>query len=648
MRRAALMLALAATAAAEPPSREWTRYAGSAAADRYSPIDRINPGNVAQLRVLWERPAIDAALLARFPDAYPTSYFRGTPILVDGVLYAPDGIGLVEAFDPATGRTLWVQQPFAETMREMAGVSTRGVDHWGTGAESRILAVRGEWLYALDAKTGGFIRSFGDRGRVYLRRRNDGVAYFGSNGPMVIGDLVIVSGNGGGNAGDGGAHREGTPEDVRAYDVRTGRLVWTFHVMPQPGDPARASWGRGSAAYSGNMGAWATLSADEALGIVYVPLSSVSTAYYGGHRPGTNLYSNSLVALEARTGRLLWQRQLVHHDLWDYDTASPPTLGTVTVDGRRRDVVIQPSKTGYLFAFDRRTGEPIWPIVERAAPGSDVPGEAASPTQPAPSRPAPFDRQGISEADLIDFTPALNAQARAIAARYRLGPLFTPPSLRGAGGKQGTLSAPGAWGSGNWNTGAFDPETGWYYAVSMSSVTPYALERPTSADATIRYAFVGSDPAPPPETGLYGIGPQGLPLVKPPYGRITAYDMNRGDRLWVVANGDGPRDHPLLKGLNLPPLGTPGRPVPLLTRSLLFLGESSDAIFGEQGVGGPSTFRAYDKRTGRVLATVQLPAGATGGPMTYEAGGRQIVIVPVGSKRAEPRWIALGLPETAR
>jgi len=649
---AAIMAVAFPVGAQTPPAGEWPSYGGNHAVDRYSPLSQIDAGNVGKLQMLWKRPAIDASLVAEFPDLSPSNYFRGTPIMVDGVLYAPDGVGLVEAFDARTGGTKWVQRPYAATLKEAAGISTRGVEHWKSGTEERIVVVRGDFLYALDAKNGGYIAGFGEKGRVSLRRTTpDNTGFMGLNGPIVVGDVIVVSGGGGGggaDAGDGGDKREGTPEDVRGYDVRSGKLLWTFHVMPQEGDPARKSWGLDSAKDVGHMGAWATMSADEKLGLVYVPLTAPSNSYYGGHRPGDNLYANSLVALDAKTGKRAWHYQMVHHDLWDYDNASPPTLGTITHGGKRVDVVIQPNKTGFLFVFDRKTGKPIWPIEERPVPQSTVPGEATSPTQPFPTKPEPFDRQGVTEADLIDFTPEIAAEAKRIASHYTMGPLFSPPLLRepGPNGKKGVLAAPGAWGSGNWNTGAFDPETGRYYAVSMTLVNAFVLAKTDKPGATIAYQWPGPEEGveADPETALYGPGPHGLPLLKPPYGRITAYDMNKGDKLWTVANGDGPRDHPALKGLNLPPLGTPGRPAPLLTKTLLFLGESSDAIYGQSGVAGTSTFRAYDKTSGAELWRTTLPAGATGGPITYEVDGRQIIIVPVGGKQFGAGWLAYGLP----
>ncbi|MGH9337279.1 MAG: PQQ-binding-like beta-propeller repeat protein, partial [Vicinamibacteria bacterium] len=430
--------------------------------------------------------------------------------------------------------------------------------------------------------------------------------------------VVVVAGITGG-AGDGGVKREAAPEDVRGFDARTGKLLWTFHVVPLPGEEGNDSWGEDSWKFSGDLGSWCCVTADEELGYVYIPLTAPTAAYYGGHRPGDNIYSNSLVALDAKTGEKLWHYQMVHHDVWEYDTVGPATLGDIEVDGKRIQAVMQPSKTGFLYVFDRKTGEPVWPIEERPVPASPVPSEHLSPTQPFPTRPAPFDRQGFTEEDLIDFTPELRAQALEASKSLVLGPIFTPPSLQTdePGGKKGTLANPGWWGAGNWHTGAFDPETGVYYAVSHTWPSVYHLGKPTEPDATLDYAVVGED--------VEDDNPliEGLPIVKPPYGRITAIDMNRGEHLWMAANGDGPRDHPLLKDLNLPPLGIPGRPAPLVTKTLLFIGEGGDAIPGiKDGMWGKK-FRAYDKAEGKVLWEMELPAGTTGGPMTYQFEGKQ-------------------------
>jgi glucose dehydrogenase/mono/diheme cytochrome c family protein len=626
---------------------EWRNFGGSKHFDRYSPLSQINRDNVGRLGVAWTRPGLDATLTQKFPDLAggQSYYMRGTPIMIGGVLYAPDAVGLVEAFDPATGKTLWVQQPFPPTLQGAAGHSTRGVDYWHNGSDKRIVALHGEYLVELDADTGIPRSDFGDHGRVSLNRHTpDNVPFFAFNGPIVVGDVIVVGGNGGGKAGGGfgdiGPERDSRPEDIRGYDARTGRQVWTFHLIPPPHNPARDTWGKGSADFVGNMAAWAPLSADEQFGYVYVPLTAPTNSQYGGHRPGANLYSDCVVALNAKNGALVWYFQTVHHDLWDYDNASAPTLGDITVEGKRIRAVIQPNKAGFLFVFDRVTGKPVWPIVERPVPQSKVPGEQSSPTQPFPTKPPAIDRQGITPDDVIDFTPELKREALKILANYEIGPVFTPPSLP-TGGKKGTLMVPSGWGSANWNTGAFDPERGIYYAISMAYPGVLALKKATEPGATIAYEEFEAGDA---EESNYGMGPQGLPLLKPPYGRITAFDMNSGEKLWMVANGDGPRNHPLLKDLHLPPLGTIGRPAPLLTRSLLFVGESSDEVWA--GIPGPAKFRAYDKDNGAVLWETTLPVGTTGGPITYEAGGKQYIVVPIGGKGYGTGWVALALDAT--
>ena len=476
-----------------------------------------------------------------------------------------------------------------------------------------------------------------------------------------------MGGNGGGKTGEGygddGFESHSSPENIRGYDIHTGKLLWTFHVLPHKGEPGYETWGKGSAEYMGNMAAWASLTADEQLGYVYVPLSAPTVSYYGGHRPGKNLYSDSLLCLNAKTGKLVWYFQMVHHDLWDYDSATPPVLGDITVAGRRIKAVIASNKTGFLYVFDRVTGKPVWPIEERPVPQSTTPGEETWPTQPFPTKPPAFDRQGFTVDDLIDFTPELHQKALEFASHYVLGPLFTPPSLMTAD-KKGTLAMPSAWGAGNWNTGAFDPQTGIYYAVSMTQPTAYGLKKTTDPKATMAYWIpFGADERPARvrprprrellpgeeeesdtnETG--GLKIDGLPLMKPPYGRITALDLNKGTKLWMVPNGDGPRNNPLLKDLNLPPLGNLGRPVALVTKTLLFLGDASNALYGRAGIAGPAKFRAYDKATGQLISQIDLPVGTTGGPMTYMADGKQLIIVPIGGKGYGAGWLALGLPE---
>jgi len=652
-----LVTVAVAVPGAQQSDSEWRNFGGDKAFTRYSPLDQIGPDNVDGLRIVWRRPAMDPELQTAFPDLRPNAYLRSTPVMIDGVLYAPNALGLLEAFDPGTGETVWRQAPFDATMAEVAGRSTRGVAYWTDGADRRLLLVRGEYLYAIDPGTGRRVPGFGlsDQGRVDLHWDRPLANRFSwSGGPVVVGDVVVVAGTTGG-AGDGGVVREAAPEDVRGFDARTGELLWTFHVVPQAGEFGADTWGDDSGAYSGDLGSWCCLTADEELGHVYVPLTAPTGMVYGGHRPGDNLFSDSLVALDARTGERIWHFQMVHHDVWEYDTVGPPTLGEITVDGRRIKAVMQPSKTAFLYVFDRETGEPVWPIEERKVPQSIVPGERTSATQPFPTKPPPFDLQGITEDDLIDFTPALRAEALEAVSSLVLGPLFTPPWPRSddPGGKLGTLTAPGGWGAGNWHTGAFDRQTGIYYAVSHPMPTVWSVAPTTSsANATLAWALPQGA-----ELRVPTPRPHGLPITKPPYGRITALDLNRGELAWMAANGDGPRNHPLLRDLDLPPLGIPNRPAPLVTKTLLFLGEGSDAIIGTlRGEGSPSDpeqdqswrwgkqFRAYDKATGDVIWETELPSGTTGGPMTYMHEGRQYLVVAVGTRDEIPEWVALALP----
>ena len=645
-------------AAQSAPAPEWRYWGGDRAFTRYLPLDQITAQNVAQLKVAWRQPGVDPALKEAYPDLRVSGNFRSTPLMIHGVLYAPNGVGLIRALDPATGATRWEQKPFGTTIEEISRPSPRGAEYWANGAEERLFLVRGEYLYSLNVKTGEYDAAFGDRGRITLHWDHELAALFSwTAGPIVVNDVIVVAGATAG-AGDGGVKKEATPENIRGFDVRTGKILWTFHVVPRPGEVGVETWGEESHAYSGDLASWCCLSADEELDLVYVPLSAPTGIVYGGHRPGDNLFSDSLVAIQAKTGKRAWHFQMVHHDLWDYDTVGPATLGEITVDGRRIKAVMQPSKTAFLYVFDRATGKPVWPIEERAVPQSMVPREATSKTQPFPTRPPAFDRQGFSEDDLIDFTPELRARAKEKVKDFVLGPLFTPPLVPSAdsGGKRGALIMPGGWGAGNWHTGAFDPETGVYYAVSHT--LPGISRAVKTEDPEATMAFATQPRGTPPNQGQgQGQGRQqppwpgpdlsidGFPIFKPPYGRITAIDMNKGEQLWMVANGDGPRHHPLVKDLNLPPLGVPGRPAPLLTRTLLFIGEGSDSLPGTNRAGMWGTkFRAYDKTTGRVLWETDLPAGTTGAPMTYMHAGKQYVLVAVGGSNHGPEWVAFSLP----
>ena len=634
---------------------EWGYFGGDNNFNRYSPVDQINAGNVDQLSILWRRDATAASLREDYNGMSFEKNLRSTPLLVDGVLYAPNIFGLVEAFDPATGETVWIQEPYQQTMLEAAGISTRGIAYWQQGIDRRLMVVRGSYLYALNPETGETFADFGreEPGRINLAYSAANANNFSlTTSPLVIGNTAVIGGflNG---AGDSGSRKEAAPENIRGFDVTNGELKWEFNVVPQAGEFGYDTWEEGSAEWSGDIGSWCCMSADDELGIVYVPLSAPTSAYYGGHRPGDNLFSNSLVALDAETGERIWHFQMIHHDLWEYDNGSPPILGDITVDGRTIKAVMQANKNGFVYVFDRTNGEPVWPIVETPVPQSIVEGEATSATQPIPSKPPAFDRQGITLDDLIDFTPALRSQALELIDNFTIGPLYTPPSPWIEAGNQGTLTLPSTWGAGNWNTGAFDPETGMYFAVSYTKADNLGIAPTSSESATMTHSLSREAP------GVPNI--QGIPLLKPPYGRVTALDMNIGELAWTVANGDGPRDHPLLKDLDLPPLGIPNRPAPLVTKSLLFVGEGSDAVVGTvPGAGGaydgPDTgfdeswrwgtlFRAFDKSSGNTVFEIDLSAGTTGAPMTYMHEGKQYIVVAVSSQATEPEWVALGLSQ---
>ena len=624
---------------------EWRAYAGDRGSSKYAPLDQINKDNVAQLKIAWRRPAVDSSLTAKKQDLMVPRDFRATPLMIKGTLFSSNGIGLVEAFQPATGRTIWVQEPFADEPEQgLSGDSTRSVAYWADGDAGRIFVIRGEYLIALDANTGKPIAEWGDDGRVNLKTGLGPLAatYESSAGPQVCGDVVMT----GGSMTDRPPVKEQPPGDVQAFDARTGEPRWTFHVVPRQGEFGIHTWENESWKYTGNTNVWSLISADEELGLAYFPLSSPTNDMFGGHRLGDNLYSDSIVAVNCSTGERVWHYQTVHHDLWDFDLPAAPILADITVDGRPIKAVVQLTKQGFAFVFDRINGEPVWPIEERPVPTSDTPGERTAPTQPFPTKPAPFERQGVTEDDLIDFTPELRAEALELLKQYKIGPLFTPPTVK-TDTIKGTVQLPGSVGGADWQGGAFDKDTGVLYVQSITA--PFVADILKGDPEKTNLAYV-------PGVRAYPPGPQGLPLLKPPYGRITAIDLNTGELKWTVANGDGPRDHPLLKELDLPPLGNPGRSSPLVTKSLLFVGEG-DPIMVRAGTrlppempigiapgAGGKKFRAFDKATGAVLWETELDAGTTGAPMTYMFEGKQYVIVPIGGADHDPEWVALSLP----
>jgi quinoprotein glucose dehydrogenase len=640
-----LVLVLGAIAPNNRPIGEWRVYGADLANTKYAPLDQISRDNVRSLRIAWRWRSIDQDVLAARPDLH-TFLNEATPLMAGGRLYTVTSLSQIAAIDPATGRTIWSYDPKAYDAGQPVnlGFVNRGLAYWrlDTDTERLYFGTGDGYLIALDAGTGRPVPSFGDAGRVDLtsglRRPVNRAEYSVTSPPIVSRGVVIV----GSSVLDPVLRQAGAPGDVRGFDARTGKLRWTFHTIAQRGEPGAETWEDGSSERTGNANVWTIMSADESLGYVYLPVSTPTSDFYGGHRRGANLYGDSLVAVRAETGQRVWHFQTTHHGLWDYDLPAAPVLADATIGGRPRKIVAQVTKQGFCFVFDRETGEPVWPIEERPVPASTLEGERAWPTQPFPSRPAPFDRQGIVENDLIDFTPELRAEARAILGKHHHGPLFTPP-VKGT-----TIMLPGWIGGASWAGAGFDPDSGLLYVQSVTAPFIVTLSRPDPARSDLRFA------ARPPEAAD---GPRGLPLTKPPYGRVTAINLATGDHAWMSPLGEGPRDHPALKGLNLPRLGWPVRGAPLVTKTLLFFGQEPRRMNernrpSPRGNGVQTDFETrdpalsvFDKKTGDLIAEIELPTNATGAPMTYLSGGRQFIVVPVGGASIPAELIALALPE---
>lgn len=620
---------------------EWRAWGGDLGSTRYAPLDQVNRQNVTRLKIAWTW---------RFDNFSAPPEYRSetTPIMAKGVLYFTAGFRrTVVAVDAGTGETLWMWRiDEGERFQKAPRRVSRGVAYWTDGREERIFTVTpGFHLVALNARTGRPVQSFGRKGMVdlfeALEVSGDLTGTIGnSSPPMVVRDVVIV----------GPAFLEmsrprsmrQTKGDVLAFDARTGRKLWTFHTVPRRGEFGYETWEDGAAEYTGNAGVWAPMSADEQLGYVYLPVEAATGDYYGGHRRGANLFSSSLVCLDVQTGRRVWHQQLVHHDIWDYDVASAPILIDLVVEGKPIRAVVQLTKQAFAFVFDRLTGQPIWPTAERPVPQTDVPGEWTSATQPFPIKPPPFDRQGVGPDDLIDWTPELKRLALETLRPYRLGPLFTPPSLAAApDGTRGTLGLPGNLGGANWEGGAADPETGYVYVGSITRPTLFALVPPGPEESDMRYVGLALHPPVPTV--------EGLPVVKPPYGRITAYDMNRAEIAWQVANGETPPkilEHPRLAGLAFGPTGHRSRSGLLVTKSLLFSVDGTP--FAGDSFGERPCLRAYDKATGELVWRTELPGGPmTGLPMTYLHEGKQFIVFATGNAvtRTPAQLLAYALAE---
>jgi quinoprotein glucose dehydrogenase len=640
---------LTGSVGAQAGAGEWRAYAADKANSRYSPLDQINRDTASRLRVAWRQSVLPPELRKRWPNGTVPNVSQNTPLMADGLLYVSTAVGVATALDPATGEVVWFDVPpdrSAETTAAAPGAlppgvpgrTSRGLAYWTDGRDPRIIALTGQYLVALNARTGKRYPEFGGTGTgdVDLSKGYDRPApgYRWGGPPLVVGDVIVLGGLGG-QPGENTGRQQGNQGDIRGYDVRTGKLLWKFRTVPRPGEFGNETWQKDSWSYSGDVSVWGQLAADEELGYVYAPIETPNNNYYGGARPGSNLFAESLICLDARTGKRVWHFQAVHHGIWDWDFNSPPALLDITVNGRRIRAVAEVSKQNFVYVFDRATGEPVWPIEERPVPKGNVPGELYSPTQPFPTRPPPFDQQGVTVDDLVDFTPELRQEALAIVSQYHYGPLFIPPTVAGEGGRKGYLQMPGTV-STLWNSPAFDPETGLLYVPSVQRPLAAWLEPPKTPGTDVAYVLRSSGDL---------FGPRGLPTpFKPPYGRLTAIDLNRGETAWMIANGDGPRRHPALQHLNLPPLGQGGRVAPLVTKTLVFMGEGTNdgVIAAPPGYGG-KIFRAFDKATGRTIWEMELPGGVSGAPMTYLHQGKQYIVVAIGWKDMPAEWIAMSL-----
>jgi quinoprotein glucose dehydrogenase len=638
---------------------EWPTYGGDLGHTRYAALDQIDAGNFNQLEVAWR-------LKTDFLGPRPEYLFEATPLMIDGVLYSTAGSRrAVVALDAATGEMRWMHSE-QEGPRGQAAprqLSGRGLAYWTDGRERRILYVTpGYQLVALDAATGALATGFGTRGIVDLKQDDDqsidlvtGEVGLHST-PTVAGNIVIV----GAAHLSGGSPRSRTNVKgyVRGFDARTGKRLWIFHTIPSPGEFGNDTWENDSWSYTGNTGVWGQISVDEQLGLAYLPVEEPTGDYYGGHRPGNNLFGESLVAVDIRTGQRRWHFQFVHHPIWDMDIPCAPILVDLVIDGRTVKAVAQPTKQSFLYVFNRETGVPIWPIEEKPVPAGDVPGEWYAPTQPFPTKPPAYGRQGVSENDLIDFTPQLRDEAVKIAARYKLTEIFTPPVVSKAEGPLGILTS--VKNGTIWEGGSFDPETRILYVYSAGTIASLGLVAPDAGKSDMRYVQgsatsgmratgggTGSAAAPGGGgEGGGGLSVQGLPLGKPPYGQISAIDLNRGEILWQIPHGDTPdnvRNHPLLKGMIIPRTGRTGNIGTLVTRTLVIAGEGGYAtVAGKRG----AMLRAYDKATGKDAGAVSMPAPQSGSPMTYMLNGRQFIVIAISGGAYSGELLAFRLPNS--
>lgn len=606
---------------------DWPSYGGDNGSQKYSELDQIDASNVAELTTawIWESPdnATVAENIANENYRAVPAGFKATPIVIDGMMYVPSSFGRVVAIDAASGVEQWVfdTEAWASGRPANLGYNSRGIGYWSSEEKNRVFfATNDATLWSLDALTGLPDMNFGVGGKVDLSlglgRDIDKRQYGVVSPPLVTNDIVVVNSI----INDGPTKKEMPPGNVRGFNPHTGEVVWMFETIPQAGAFGNETWENGSWEYTGNTNSWTIMSADDELGIVYLPIGTPTNDWYGGLRHGDNLFAESLVAVKAKTGERLWHFQMVHHGVWDYDLPAAPTLVDLVVDGRAIKAVAQITKQGYTYVFDRLTGEPVWPIIETPVPQSTVPGEKLSPTQPIPTKPPAFELQGVSDETLVDFTPELRQEAERIIEQFDFGPLFTPPSLRG------TINIPG-WGGGGWWTGAaFDPETGLYYIPSASIPIVVQLEKADPSKSNLNYVRGGA---------MNVGGPQGLPLTKPPYGRIVATNLNSGEHEWVIPHGEGIRQKIIDMGILDPgPVGGPSRTGPLLTKTLLFVAQVDN---------GRNLMRAFDKASGAVIHEIELPLPPQGTPMTYSVADKQYLSIAIGGG-PDSRLFTLALP----
>ncbi len=636
----ALFVSPATTQQGAAPNANWGSYGSDRGNTRYSPLNQIDASNFSKMQVAW---TFNTANLGPTAEAN----LESTPLVIDGVFYSTAGDRRdVVALDAATGEVLWVHREDEGRRAEVSPrrLSGRGLSYWADGDDKRIVYfTTGYRMVELNAKTGNRIPTFGVDGIVDLKQDDDQEidplsSEIGIHSTPAIGRNTIVV---------GAAHKPGgTPTSktnikgyVRGYDVRTGKRKWIFHNIPKPGEFGLDTWLNDSWSYTGNTGAWGEISIDEGRGIAYVGVEAPTGDFYGGPRPGNNLFGESLVALDLETGQRKWHYQFVHHGIWDHDNPSPPILANVAIKGKQVPVVAQPSKQAFLYVLNRETGEPVWPIVERPVEKGTVPGEWYSPTQPFPTAPPAYEVQGVDESVLIDYTPELHKEALEIVKNYKMGPIFTPPVLSKAEGPWATLVS--SLSGSNWMGGSIDPETGVVYVGSGRSVLGISVV--PSGDRSDVGMISGRAP------GAQGsLTVKGLPLLKPPYGQISAIDLKSGTILWQVPHGDTPdniRNNPALKGVNVPKTGRGGAAITLVTKTLVIAGEKGTVTQPDGRVG--ALLRAYDKTTGKEAGSVYMPAQATGGPMTYMVNGVQYIVIAVGGNfngRNQAQFMAFRLP----